>query len=139
MPRWKLENTPPPEEKKQASTEGKKKDDKDKERKSTKSDKGQAQSEKADNKSKDKDKGISSVVLNCTLHIPFSTVIVIIILCLTPAIPAVNPVEVPKEPEFVIFASYSHPPNTPTRHSVLKEMVSRIIMFKYYHSYCESH
>lgn len=41
-----------------------------------------------------------------------------------PATPAVNPVEIPKEPEFVIFASYSHPPNTPMRHSVLKEMVS---------------
>ena len=71
MPRWKLENTPPPEEKKQPSTEGKKKDDKDKERKSTKSDKGQAQSEKADrdnkSKDKDKDKGIGSVVLICTL------------------------------------------------------------------------
>lgn len=70
MPRWKLENTPPPEEKKQPSTEGKKKDDKDKERKSTKSDK-VAQSEKADrdnkSKDKDKDKGICSVVLICTL------------------------------------------------------------------------
>ena len=40
------------------------------------------------------------------------------------ATPASNPVEVPKEPEFVIFASYSHPPNMPMRHSVLKEMVS---------------
>ena len=68
-----------------------------------------------------------------TLHIPFSSVIVIIILCLTLAIPVINPVEVPKEPEFVIFASYSHPPNTPTRHSVLKEMVSRIIKLKYVH------
>ena len=38
--------------------------------------------------------------------------------------PAINPVEIPKEPEFVIFASYSHPPNMPMRHSVLKEMVS---------------
>ena len=70
LPRWKLENTPPPEEKKQPSTEGKKKDDKDKERKSTKSDKGQAQSEKADrdnkSKDKDKDKGIGSVGLICT-------------------------------------------------------------------------
>ena len=67
-------------------------------------------------------------------HIPCSTVIVVIIkLCLTLAIPAVNPVEVPKEPEFVIFASYSHPPNTPMRHSVLKEMVSRIVMLKCVH------
>ena len=72
------------------------------------------------------------------LHIPFSTVTVVIILCLTPAIPAVNPVEVPKEPEFVIFASYSHPPSTPMRHSVLKEMVSRIITLKYFHFYCKS-
>ena len=62
-------------------------------------------------------------------NVPCSTAtVIIIILCLTPAIPAVNPVEVPKEPEFVIFASYSHPPNTPMRHSVLKEMVSRIII-----------
>ena len=72
-----------------------------------------------------------------TLRLPFSTVITIIILCLTPAIPAVNPVEVPKEPEFVIFASYSHPPNTPMRHCVLKEMVSRIIKLKYFHFYCK--
>lgn len=70
-------------------------------------------------------------------YIPVSPVIVIIILCLTPAIPAVNPVEVPKEPEFVIFASYSHPPNTPMRHSVLKEMVSRIITLKYIHFSCK--
>ena len=41
-----------------------------------------------------------------------------------PATPAANLVDVPKEPEFVIFASYSHPPNMPMRHSVLKEMVS---------------
>ncbi|XP_078372473.1 androglobin-like isoform X6 [Oculina patagonica] len=96
LPRWKLENTPPPEEKKQPNMEGKnKKDDKDKERKSTKSDKGQEKADR-DNKNKDKDKDKGT--------------------------PAANPVEVPKEPEFVIFASYSHPPNTPMRHSVLKEM-----------------
>lgn len=71
MPRWKLENTPPPEEKKQPNMEGKKKDDKDKERKSTKSDKGQGQ-EKADrdnkNKDKDKDKSIGCFVVRmCTM------------------------------------------------------------------------
>ena len=45
------------------------------------------------------------------------------------ATPAANSVEVPKEPEFVIFASYLHPPNTPMRHSVLKEMVSGVNNF----------
>ncbi|XP_068698412.1 androglobin-like isoform X1 [Montipora foliosa] len=94
LPRWKLENTPPPEEKKQPSTEGKKKDEKDKDRKSMKSDKMLGLDK---GKDKDKDKGGTST-------------------------PAANSVEVPKEPEFVIFASYLHPPNTPMRHSVLKEM-----------------
>ena len=57
LPRWKLENTPPPEEKKPSNTECKRKDDKDKERKSTKSDKAQGQ-DKADkdNKARDKDR-----------------------------------------------------------------------------------
>lgn len=99
LPRWKLENTPPPEEKKQHATECRKKDDRDKERKSTKSEKSQVpekverEKEKKE-KEKEKDK----------------------------ATPAANLVDVPKEPEFVIFASYSHPPNMPMRHSVLKEM-----------------
>ena len=53
LPRWKLENTPPPEEKKQPNTESKKKDDKDKERKSIKSDKGLEKAER-DSKAKDK-------------------------------------------------------------------------------------
>ena len=57
LPRWKLENTPPPEEKKPPNTECKRKDDKDKERKSTKSDKALGQ-DKADrdNKARDKDR-----------------------------------------------------------------------------------
>ena len=42
--------------------------------------------------------------------------------------PTTNSVEIPKEPEFVIFASYSHPSDTPMRHSVLKEMVRGIII-----------
>ncbi|XP_015772196.1 PREDICTED: androglobin-like [Acropora digitifera] len=92
LPKWKLENTPPPEEKKQPITEGKKKEERDKDRKATKSEK-MLGIDKA--KEKDKDKGV---------------------------VPTTNSVEIPKEPEFVIFASYSHPPDTPMRHSVLKEM-----------------
>ena len=63
LPRWKLENTPPPEEKKQHATECRKKDDRDKERKSTKSEKSQVpekverEKEKKE-KEKEKDKGL---------------------------------------------------------------------------------
>lgn len=92
LPKWKLENTPPPEEKKQPITEGKKKEERDKDRKATKSEK-MLGIDKA--KEKNIDKGV---------------------------VPITNSVEIPKEPEFVIFASYSHPPDTPMRHSVLKEM-----------------
>ena len=54
LPKWKLENTAPPEEKKQPITEGKKKEERDKDRKATKSEK-MLGIDKA--KEKDKDKG----------------------------------------------------------------------------------
>ena len=70
LPHWKLENSPPVEEKKQINPEGKKKEDKEKyERKSTKSDKGQSQDKlekesKSKDKDKDKEKEKGSIYLN---------------------------------------------------------------------------
>ncbi|KAK3749551.1 hypothetical protein QZH41_007285 [Actinostola sp. cb2023] len=87
LPHWKLDKTPPPEERKEEITLETKKD-REKERKSTKSVKGL----KADDVERES-------ILTATVT-----------------------EQQPKDPELVIFASYLHPPNTPMRISVLREM-----------------
>ncbi|XP_048577844.1 androglobin isoform X3 [Nematostella vectensis] len=97
LPRWKLENTPAPDEAKPQAAEGGKKE-REKDRKSTRSIKDRQKEEsERESKTREKDKDKAGSV--------------------TGQVEQAN-----KEPEFVIFASYSHPPTAPMRISVLREM-----------------
>ena len=115
LPHWKLENSITVEEAKELNAPPtKKKDEKDKKSRE-KLERGVIASQTTSDRSSERESKLrekdskEKFLSNAASHIAMKDVI--------------------KEPEFAVFASYSNPPKTPLRVSVLREMASVMVLY----------